>query len=74
MDKERLEYLQRIEEHAAETGWVSPLTQEDKDYLVCFRAVCKRYNIDFSKATRLERDFVIRTTEAKFQKEKTEKK
>lgn len=70
MDKKRLEYLQRIEEHAAETGWVSPLTQEDRDYVICFRGVCKRYNIDFSKATRLERDFVIQATEAKFQQEK----
>ena len=33
MDKKRLEYLQRIEERAAETGWVSPLTQEDRDYV-----------------------------------------
>ena len=32
MDKEKWEYLQRIEEHAAETGWVAPLTQEDKEY------------------------------------------
>lgn len=49
MDKKRLEYLQRIEERAAETGWVSPLTQEDRDYVICFRGVCKRYNIGFPK-------------------------
>ena len=66
MDKEKMEYLQRIEEHAAETGWVAPLTQEDKDYFVHLRSVCTRYNIDLSKATRLEYDFVIRVAESEF--------
>ena len=45
MNKEKMEYLQRIEERAAETGWVAPLTQEDKDYFVYLGGVCKRYNI-----------------------------
>ena len=66
MDKEKWEYLQKIEEHAAETGWVAPLTQEDKDYLVYLRAVSKRYNINLSRATRLEYDFVIRVAESEF--------
>lgn len=66
MDKEKLEYLQRIEEHAAETGWVAPLTQEDKDCFAYLRAVSKRYNINFSRATRLEYDFVIRVAESEF--------
>lgn len=39
MNKERLEYLKRIEKHTAEAGWVSPLTQEDRDCIICFRAV-----------------------------------
>lgn len=66
MDKEKLEYLQRIEEHAAETGWVAPLTQEDKDYLAYLRVVSKRYNINLSRANRLEYDFVIRVAESEF--------
>ena len=56
MDQKELEYLRRIEDHAAQTGWVAPLTQE----------VSKRYNINMSKANRLEYDFVIRVAESEF--------
>lgn len=66
MDQKKFEYLQRVEDHAAETGWVAPLTQEDKDYLAYLRSVCKRYNITPSKATRLEYDFVTRVAESEF--------
>jgi len=66
MDQERLEYLQRIEEHASETGWVAPLTREDKDYFAYLRTVFKRYNIVPSKATRMEYDFVLRVAEWEF--------
>lgn len=66
MDQKKFEYLQRIEDHAAETGWVTPLTQEDKDYLAYLRSVCKRYNITLSKATRIEFDFVTRVAESEF--------
>ena len=66
MDQNKLEYLQRIEDHAAQTGWVAPLTQEDKDYLSYLREVCKRYNIALSKATRMEFDFVTRVAESEF--------
>lgn len=66
MDKEHWEYVQRVEERAAETGWVAPLTQKDKNYFVHLRSVCKRYNINLSKATRLEYDFVIRVAESEF--------
>lgn len=66
MEQSRLEYLRRVEEHAAETGWVAPLTQEDKDYFAYLRQVFKRYNITPSKATRLEYDFVIRVAESEF--------
>lgn len=66
MDQKRFEYLQRIEEHAAETGWVAPLTKENKEYFAHLRQVCKRYNINMSKATRLEYDFVIRVAESEF--------
>lgn len=59
-------YLQKVEEHASESGWVSPLTQEDRDFLIYFRSVCKRYNIIPSKATKLEYDFVTRVAESEF--------
>ena len=61
MSKQELQYLQQIEQHGAENGWVAPLTQEDTAYLVHFRAVCKRYNIIPSKATRLEYDYLQNT-------------
>ena len=66
MSKQELQYLQQIEQHGAENGWVAPLTQEDTAYLVHFRAVCKRYNIIHSKATRLEYDFVTKVTDSEF--------
>ena len=49
-----------------EQNWVSPLTQEDRDYFAYFRTVCKRYNIVLSKATRLEYEFVTRVAESEF--------
>ena len=66
MDKQEILYLQQIEQHGAENGWVAPLTREVSEYLVHFRAVCKRYNIIPSKATRLEYDFVTRVTDSEF--------
>ena len=66
MDKHEMDYLRAIEDHAAETGWVAPLTQEDKDYLAYLRGVCKRYNISLPKATRIELDFVTRVAESEF--------
>ena len=41
MDQKELEYLRRIEDHAAQTGWVAPLTQEDKEYFAYLRQVSK---------------------------------
>ena len=66
MDKQEILYLQQMEQHGAENDWVAPLTREDSEYLVHFRAVCKRYNIIPSKATRLEYDFVTRVTDSEF--------
>ena len=66
MDQKELEYLRRIEDRAAETGWVAPLTQEDRAYFDYLRQVSKRYNINMSKANRLEYDFVIRVAESEF--------
>ena len=34
MDQRELEYLRHIEDHAAQTGWIAPLTQEDKEYIM----------------------------------------
>lgn len=50
---ERAELL-KIEEHGAEYGWVSPMTRDDIAYIKHFRSVFKRYNINPSKATRLD--------------------
>ena len=66
MDQKELEYLRRIEDHADQTGGVVPPTQEDKDYLAYLRQVSERYNINLSKANRLEYDFVARVAESEF--------
>lgn len=58
--------LLKTEAVGAEQGWVSPLTQEDKEYFAYLRKVFKRYNIVPSKATRLEYDFVTRVAESEF--------
>lgn len=50
MDQKRFEYLRQVERHADETGWVAPLTQEDKDHFAYLRKVFKRYNLAPSKA------------------------
>lgn len=64
--QKELEYLRQVEDHASRTGWVSPLTREDKEYFAYLRQVSKRYNIDMSKANRLEYNFVIRVAESEF--------
>lgn len=66
MTEERKQYLQNIETHGAENGWVSPMTEEDKEYFRYFRMVCLRYNIVPSKATRMEYDFVTKVAESEF--------
>ena len=66
MDKERMAELAEIEAHGAENGWVTPMTEEDKEFFAYFRSVFKRYNISPSKATRLEYDFVTRVAESEF--------
>ncbi len=35
MDKERMAELEKIEAHGAENGWVAPMTEEDREFLVC---------------------------------------
>ena len=60
------EELVAIEEIGAKNGWVAPLTDEDREYFKHFRSVFKRYNINPSKATSLEYDFVTRVTDSEF--------
>lgn len=49
-----------------ECRWIAPLDEEDREYFSYFRTVCKRYNINPSRATRLEYDFVTRVAESEF--------
>ena len=65
MNMNRSELL-HAEESGAASGWVSPLSQEDREYFAYLRKVFKSYNITPSKATRLEYDFVIRVAESEF--------
>ena len=63
MSKEELLWAETI---GSEQGWISPMSQEDKDYFAYLRTVFRRYNIIPSKATRLEYDFVLRVAESEF--------
>ena len=58
--------LLRAEAIGRGQGWVTPMTQEDKEYFAYLRTVFKRYNIVPSKATQLEYDFVLRVAESEF--------
>lgn len=58
--------LLKAEAFGTEQGWVSPLSQEDKEYFAYLRKVFKRYNIVPSKSTRLEYDFESRVAESEF--------
>ena len=55
-----------IDDLGAVSGYVAPMTEEDRDFIASFRSVFKRYNISPSKATRLEYDFVTRVGESEF--------
>ena len=66
MSKMNFSELEKIEDLGAATGWVSHLSAEDKEFIKYFRSVFKRYNINPSKATRLEYDFVTRVAESEF--------
>ena len=50
----------------AVSGYVAPMSEEDREFIAYFRSVFKRYNISPSKATRLEYDFVTRVAESEF--------
>ena len=66
MEKYTSSQLQTLEAHAAQTGWVAPLSNDDTEYFAYLRTVFRRYNINPSKATRLEYDFVTRVAESEF--------
>ena len=55
-----------IDDLGAVSGYVAPMTEEDRDFIAYFRSVFKRYNISPSKATRLEYGFVTRVAESEF--------
>ena len=56
----------KLDKYAAPDGYVSPPTEDELGYVLYFRQVCKRYNIDFVKADADERDFVVRMAEKGF--------
>lgn len=60
------EKFAKLDDLAAPNGYVAPLTDEDLAYVVHFRQICHRYNIDFSQADPDEREFVIRMAEKSF--------
>ena len=41
MDKERMAELEKIEAHGAENGWVTPMTEEGREFFAYFRSVFK---------------------------------
>lgn len=72
MTAEQRASMVEMESYCDQHGWVEPISQEDRDYFSHFRSVCKRYNINPSKATRLEYDFVTRVTESEFYLQKVD--
>lgn len=58
-------YLE-LDSLAATSGYVAPPTKEDLAYVVHFRKICQRYQIDFSKVDADERDFVVHMAEKTF--------
>ncbi len=56
----------KLDNLAAPDNYVTPPTSEDLAYIVHFRRVCHRYNIDFNSADPDEREFVLRMAEKSF--------
>lgn len=56
----------KLDEVAAPNSYVALPASEDLSYVIHFRQICKRYNIDFSTADPDERDFVMRMAEKSF--------
>ena len=64
------EKFAKLDDLAAPNGYVAPPTSEDLAYVVHFRQICRRYNIDFSQADSDEREFVMRMAEKSFCKKR----
>lgn len=60
------EKFARLDDFAAPNSYVAPPTGEDLAYVVHFRQICHRYNIDFAQADSDEREFVMRMAEKSF--------
>lgn len=58
--------FERLDTLAAPNNYTVPSTKQDIDYILYFRQVCKRYNINFTVADPDERDFVIRMADKGF--------
>lgn len=56
----------KLDELAAPNRYVAPPTSEDLSYVIHFRQICKRYNINFASADFDERDFIMRMAEKSF--------
>ena len=56
----------KLDDLAAPNCYVAPPTSEDLSYVVHFRQICKRYNIDFSSADSDEKNFVMKRTSHTF--------
>lgn len=56
----------KLDDLAAPNRYVAPPTSEDLSYVIHFRQICTRYNIDFSSADADEKDFVMRMAEKSF--------
>ena len=60
------EKFTRLDDLAGPNGYAAPPTSEDLAYVIHFRRICRRYNIDFAKAEQDEREFVLRMAEKSF--------
>lgn len=56
----------QLDELAAPHSYVVPPAADDLSYVLYFRQICKRYNINFAKAGPDERAFVVRMAEKGF--------
>lgn len=60
------EKITKLDDIAGPNSYAVPPTSEELAYIIHFRQVCSRYNIDFAGADRDEREFVIRMAEKTF--------
>jgi hypothetical protein len=59
-----------LDELAAPDRYAAVSTEEELEYLVHFRKVCRRYQIDFAAADEDERAFVIHMAEKSFRRKR----